>query len=88
MAASEEEAVAVFKKKFYDKTRLNWSDRSKATTLRPWIFHIPPPQTRGLSAPVQDLLRLVFDEDLVETSLDEYGYNWRMLPVHQLTDHM
>ncbi|KAF5121097.1 Poly [ADP-ribose] polymerase 2-A [Metarhizium anisopliae] len=87
VAASEEEAVAVFKKKFYDKTKLNWSDRSKATTLRPWIFHIPPPQTRGLSAPVQDLLRLVFDEDLVETSLDKYGYNWRMLPVHQLTDH-
>ncbi|KID96244.1 poly(ADP)-ribose polymerase, partial [Metarhizium majus ARSEF 297] len=63
VAASEEEAVAVFKKKFYDKTRLNWSDR------------------------IQDLLRLVFDEDLVETSLDKYGYNWRMLPVHQLTDH-
>jgi len=50
-------------------------------------FSYSPPQTRGLSAPVQDLLRLVFDEDLVETSLDEYGYNWRMLPVHQLTDH-
>lgn len=87
MASSEAEAVAVFRKKFHDKTKLNWSDIPK-TPVHSRSFQVAPhPLTPGLSASVQELVRFIFDESLVEDLLDKYGYHWKVLAVDQLTDH-